>query len=311
MEISEKIKGAIIGYAIGDALGLGTEFMTVPEVRRNYPEGLHSLSQIIRDGHRCQWERGEWTNDTELFLLLAESVMERDGLDHLEYTRRMKRWYETGPTDLVSVYRKVMSDPQWEEDSIGTAHRIWRTHKIDEASNEGIYRAVFTGILSGDDLVDDTVRLVLLTHDDRRCLSSAVVIARMTQALMWEEKEPPFEELESICDSIDSRTLPFLRNARNGSLEDLKLDDEDTAWYTRKSMSAALWSLWHCSSAEETLHTIVNAGGDADTNAALSMALAGIKYGFSQLPAETAKMLHYDHALDVAERFAAYMEKKH
>lgn len=49
MGIKNNIYGTLFGQAIGDALGLGTEFMTKAEAREKYPDGLTEYSQIIRD----------------------------------------------------------------------------------------------------------------------------------------------------------------------------------------------------------------------------------------------------------------------
>ena len=48
MSFSNKIYGSLIGYAIGDALGRGTEFMTQQEAALRYPDGLTDYSQMIR-----------------------------------------------------------------------------------------------------------------------------------------------------------------------------------------------------------------------------------------------------------------------
>lgn len=307
ISISEKIRGALIGYALGDALGLGTEFMTAEEVKANYPEGLTRCSQIIRDAHRCQWKRGDWTNDTECLIMLTESVMERGAIDIFDYASRMRKWYLSEPTDLVSVFRVILSDEKWESDPIRSAHRLWAKAGLSEASNEAIQRALITGIVSGENLIEDTRDIIQITHDDTRCVSSAVVIARMAQSLMWEGKEPDFDEFLSICESIDSRTVPYIYKAREEPIEGLRLDDEDTLWYTRKTMSSALWALWHCDSATEMLHSIVNAGGDSDTNASLALALAGLKYGEAALPEEAKNLNEYQRISDIADRFADFV----
>lgn len=47
-----RMKGCLYGQAIGDALGLGSEFMSKDEVNKNYPNGLKNYDQIIQDSHR-------------------------------------------------------------------------------------------------------------------------------------------------------------------------------------------------------------------------------------------------------------------
>lgn len=75
MTIQDRIKGCIFGQAIGDALGLGTEFMSKEEVMRNYPHGLTDYAQIVQDRHRSGWKRGEWPDDTDMMLCIADAVV--------------------------------------------------------------------------------------------------------------------------------------------------------------------------------------------------------------------------------------------
>ena len=62
----------------------------------------------------------------------------------------------------------------------------------------------------------------------------------------------------------------IVRSISSSNISDLELDDPKFCGYTYKTMSAALWALWHCSSFEEGLLSVVNAGGDADTNASVA-----------------------------------------
>ena len=69
----------------------------------------------------------------------------------------------------------------------------------------------------------------------------------------------------------------------NTDIRALELQDEESVGYTLKTMSAGLWAYWNAQSFEEGLLTVVRAGGDADTNAAVACAILGAKYGFSAI----------------------------
>ena len=68
----DRFRGCIYGQAIGDALGLGTEFMTDETIAWKYPHGLQHNKQIYQDKHRKRWEIGDWTDDTDMMLCIAE-----------------------------------------------------------------------------------------------------------------------------------------------------------------------------------------------------------------------------------------------
>ena len=54
--INDRFLGTIFGQAVGDALGLSTEFMSKQVVVRFYPNGIEDYSQIVQDDHRRRWQ---------------------------------------------------------------------------------------------------------------------------------------------------------------------------------------------------------------------------------------------------------------
>lgn len=110
MEIKDKIYGTIFGQAIGDALGLGTEFMSKTEVREKYPDGLKEYSQIIRDYHRAKFQPGSWSDDTDMMLCIANAIIEDKGINLHTIARNFKQWvYAPETRGVGQTTLKVLS----------------------------------------------------------------------------------------------------------------------------------------------------------------------------------------------------------
>ena len=107
--INDKIKGVIFGQAIGDALGLGTEFMTKKEVDRYYPNGLTYYDEIIQDYHRKRWMKGDWTDDTEMMLCIANAIIEDKDIKLSTIAQNFKHWFSGEPLGIGSNTFKVLS----------------------------------------------------------------------------------------------------------------------------------------------------------------------------------------------------------
>lgn len=311
MELNDRIKGALVGFAYGDALGLGTEFMTHEEAAHYYPDGLRRFSDIIRDPHRVQWRQGEWTNDATILYILLESILEEGSLQVHRFAHKFKEWRDNETRDEIACIRACLKDPEWAEHPMATAHRVWQTSGLYEASNEALARSIAIGLTSPAETLDkDACIIVLITHDDSRCSASSVVMARMIRALLLTGEPAPLETLREGCNIYNARVRPFVDMAYNGDIKGLAIDDEETMTWTRKSMGCALWSLWHHDNAADTIHSVIDLGGDSNTNAALAGALAGMRYGYDSLPEEINNMKGLEYLLELSDRLTEYIDRK-
>ncbi|MDE5673807.1 MAG: ADP-ribosylglycohydrolase family protein [Muribaculaceae bacterium] len=309
LSIKEKIYGAIFGYAIGDALGLGTEFMSISEVSRRYPDGLSDYSQIIRDAHRSQWKRGEWSNDTEIVLIILKSFLKCKGFNYLDIASQLKKWYESQPTDLTHNMRLVLKQKDYTIRPFESAEEAWRKVSTFENSSECLGRSVFS-FLSYYPL-DSAADLCRLTHPGSRTISCCRVIATMAESLMRDGRPASYDEIKSICLDSKDDVGRFIEIAHNGNIEDFDLDDEDSYWFVRKATGAALWCVWHNESFQHGIQSIISQGGDADTNAALAGALVGMQRGYSAIPAPLLEgLLGKERLYTIADEILAFIESK-
>lgn len=275
-EIKDRIAGCLWGQAIGDALGLGTEFMSREEVEKNYPDSLTEYNQFGE-------EFGYWTDDTDMMLCIAESIIKYKDIVPDAVARNFKEWYNSSPIDIGATTAIILSLFEYDESPYEIAQMMWERTGRNNAANGGVMRTSIVGLWN-ETVAENAERICRLTHADPRCIGSCVIISELINSLVWQDMELSYVELLQIGDKYDSRIKPYLERARNGLLEDFELDDEQTMGYTLKTMGCAIWCLYHVTSFKDGLLKVVNAGGDADTNAAVTCAVLGAKYGKNGIP---------------------------
>lgn len=277
----DRIKGCIYGQAIGDALGLGTEFMSLNEVKKYYPNGLEHYDQIIQDAHRMRWKKGSWTDDTDMMICISKA-RRNNHFDLDKIAHNFKEWFHGAPMGIGRHTFNVLSMGDYTKAPIKTADIIWKLNKCRSAANGGLMR---TSIVATSPIVteEEIANVCRLTHPDMRCVGSCVLIVKLMQNLIFKGIQLDIPVLKDVADRYDSRISEYVELATNDNPAILSLDD-DMMGYTLKTMAVALWSLWHCNSFKDGLLSVVNLGGDADTNAAVTCALLGAKYGFSNIP---------------------------
>lgn len=284
METKDKIYGTIFGQAIGDALGLGTEFMSKTEVREKYPDGLKEYSQIIRDYHRAKFQPGSWSDDTDMMLCIANAIIEDKGINLHTIARNFKQWiYAPETRGVGQTTLKVLSIAEYVEKPHQVAELIWRMTRTKNAANGSVMRTAIIG-LKKENVAQTAEDVCKLTHFDPRCVGSCVIVSEIINHLIWHDEQLSYSQIITIGNKYDKSIAEYIDKAYYNGIESLELDEPSSIGYTLKALGSALWCLFHANNFEEGLLRVVNEGGDADTNAAVACAMLGAKFGYTSIP---------------------------
>ena len=85
--LCDRYRGALLGLAVGDALGTTLEFKA--------PGTFRPITDMIGGGP-FGLEPGQWTDDTSMALCLAESLIEKRSFDPADQMERYCRWWQEG-----------------------------------------------------------------------------------------------------------------------------------------------------------------------------------------------------------------------
>lgn len=281
--IKDKMLGCLYGQAVGDALGLGSEALSKEDVHKNYPKGLSFYHQIIRDRHRSRWERGEWTDDTDMMLCILDAYEGRE-FNIKKIAQNFKDWSNGSPMGIGGHTYKVLFMGDYAENPEQCSKLWWDLSRHKIAPNGALMRTSVVGLVRQD--VEKQAGIICrLTHYDPRCVGSCVIASMIIHNMVWEDKALSYDDIREIGMRYDERIAEWVDMAyQNEDISALDLDEPSSIGYTLRALAAALWCYWHADSFVGGLLAVVNEGGDADTNAAVACSILGAKFGYASIP---------------------------
>jgi len=282
----DRARGALIGLAVGDALGAAVEFRS---------PGSFSPVTGFRNGGPHGLEAGEWTDDTSMALALADSIASV-GWDLNDQAERYVEWWKTGKYsvnghcfDIGITTRSALATYS------ATKNASTSGIPSEEASGNGsIMRLAPLPIRYAylyPNQVNELSRLAgessLPTHASDQCVSACRYLATMLAALIHGEERkkvlsPDWRPLQQLNQARPLHSL--IHEVASGSFRDKQPPAIQGSGWVVKSLEASLWAFQNADSFEEAVLNAVNLGDDADTTGAICGQLAGAYWGESKIP---------------------------
>ncbi|MFJ9012234.1 ADP-ribosylglycohydrolase family protein [Streptomyces canus] len=177
---AERALGAVIGSAVGDALGAPFEFGPEGAFSDRFPEPGHGSEMCGGGG----WDPGEATDDTQMAVLVAESLVECGGLELPDIFRRFQPWAAAEPKDIGLQTEAVLSSgAPW-----GMAAALHFQVNQRAAGNGALMRAAPSAVHFAphgrEATMDAARRLAALTHGDRAAWEGTAVFHELIRVAL-------------------------------------------------------------------------------------------------------------------------------
>ena len=282
MNRAQRAAGAVVGSAVGDALGAPYEFGPAGVFSARFPAGGGEM----RAGGG--WDAGEATDDTQMAVHLGESLLEHGGLDLPDVFDRFRRWAAAGPKDIGLQTEDVLTNGMpWD-----LAAAVHFQVNLRAAGNGSLMRAatsaVYFAAAGQGATMDAARRIAALTHGDGAAWEGTAVLHELVRVALTGA-----DPLAAVVD-----TLALVRPAHRERYAVVLAPDWHPGLATEFNgavwpcLGSAVWALRTTASYEDALRAAIDLGGDTDTVAAVTGTLAGARYGFAAVPARWTEPLH-------------------
>lgn len=267
--VLQRARGCLAGLLAGDSLGALVEFRDPAWIAENFPGGLRELE----NGGAWNTLAGQPTDDGEMALHLARSLVREGGFREEAVLEAYRGWLRSGPFDVGTTTRLGLSSrPDAQSQANGALMRI---------APLGIFAAFHPR-----EMVEEWARRDAgLTHPHPVCRQASALFAGAIAAAVGRGHAPDrlYADLLRRAGElgVDTSLLEALRAARSAP----PADYQSRMGWVLVAFQNAIWQLLHAAGPEEALVDTVGRGGDTDTNAAIAGALLGAVHGAGALPA--------------------------
>lgn len=291
-------RGALLGVAVGNVLGLPVEGLSRRRIAERFPNGLTEMD-------RAERER-PWDDDLAQTVVLAEALLDKGDLDPEQLGSRMVRWAEENGRGMGSLTAQVIRELAAGTPAKDAARVVWERSGRSAAGNGALMRCAPVALRwrrSGRRLIEESIKSASVTHHDPRCVWSVVAL-NSAVALTLSQTAPDLERLALLVESAGApqEVGAAIRFVGGRTLESFSLDGPDMG-YTLKAMRVGLWAFQQEDDFESVLVRVVNAGGDTDTNGAIAGAVMGCRVGAGRIPARWLENIReIDRLVELADR---------
>lgn len=272
---ADRLAGCLVGLAVGDALGAPLEFLSREQVRKRFPQGLQEMTAS------SLWNKGEYTDDTQMTLLIAESLLQNEGFVASDVAKRFQAWARAAK-DVGIQTRAVVNMAGYAEDPERCAWKYYTDHPDASAGNGALIRCAPIALFylsSKEELVEMSRASARVTHQDPKAQSSCVILNGCIRAAICDDVRDARAEVLALFPDSERPTWHRLERIENYREQEIA-----SSGYTVHTLEAAFWSFLTTESYEHAVVRAANLGDDADTVAAVCGALAGAYYGYSAIP---------------------------
>lgn len=285
--VLSRAQGCMVGQLAGDNLGSLVEFQTAPDIARRYPDGPRELE----DGGHWDLLAGQPTDDSEMALMLARSIIKGNRYTPGAAAEAYAWWFGTKPFDTGYTTRNALSPAlaalRSGRNALEAATEA-AAHTLESQANGAMMRIAPLAI-HGYAWDDDTLahwarRDAAITHASPVCQDASAVFCVAVAAAIrgqWNRKRIYGHVVEWACDrNVHQRVLHALQEAQNGPPEDF----QTCSGWVLIALQNAFYEFLHAPDPVEGIVRTVCRGGDTDTNAAIAGALLGAAFGVESFP---------------------------
>ena len=273
-----KVKDGICGLLIGDALGVPVEFSYREDLEKNPVTDM-------REYGTYKMPKGTWSDDTAMTLATMASIVNKKAIDYedianefVQFAYYDKYWqdecFDYGRTTINAIDRFDRGYPPLESGLGGER----------DNGNGSLMRILPLAYIPGI-TYDEIENVSALTHAHPRSKMSCVLYIEMARSMLEKDLEIS-EHIFNACDKIkdyyeSSSELEHFKRIFENDLEDV-----EAKGYVISTFESVIHCLLTTSSYNEAVLKAVNLGRDTDTVGAICGGLAGIYYGYDDIPSQ-------------------------
>ena len=286
--VNLKIKSAIYGFVIGDAMGVPIEFEDREKLMKS------PVTNMLGYGS-YDVPKGVWSDDTSMTLATMDSIIvNKNKLNYNDIADKFCEWINNAKYTATNEVFDIGTTTKY------SLMRYWNNkidatkcggNAISENGNGSLMRMLpiacycFYNKTEDNDIINIVRNTSSITHaHEISIIGCYMYVKYIIFILSNNNKTESYKLLQKIDYSIFNKdNINLYERIIKYDISKYSLDTIKSTGFVVDTLESALWVILNTESFNEAIIGSVNLGGDTDTIAAITGSIAGILYGYDSI----------------------------